>query len=388
MDPTPWFYDAIRKQTINRPVEALHDMEKSIELNKNRAVYRSRLLLDEDLAARSASRARIYKDLGFQQLALIEGWKSLDVDPSSYSAHRFLADSYFALPRHEIARVSELLQSQLLQPINITPIQPQLAESNLFILEGAGPSDVSFNEYNPLFNRNRLALQANGIVADKNTVGDNLVQSGVWGRASYSLGQFHYETDGFRKNNGQTKDIYNTFFQMNLSHKTSVQVEYRYTDTEKDDLSLKFDLEDFDSPFKQEEQTDSVRLGLRHSFTPNSDLIASFIYQNTDFKTKAFSADSAGSLDLAKHLDEDGWVGEIRHLFHWKRFYVTGGVGRFSSDRKDNDSTILDVFPFSVPFPPFVIDPDPAPGRILRDNDIRHTNFYLYSQINFPKNIT
>ena len=32
-DPTPWFYDAIRKQTINRPVEALHDLQRSIELN-------------------------------------------------------------------------------------------------------------------------------------------------------------------------------------------------------------------------------------------------------------------------------------------------------------------------------------------------------------------
>ena len=49
-DPTPWFYDAIRKQTVNRPVEALQDFEKAISLNDNRAVYRSRLL------ARSGSR--------------------------------------------------------------------------------------------------------------------------------------------------------------------------------------------------------------------------------------------------------------------------------------------------------------------------------------------
>ena len=115
-------------------------MQKSIELNDNRAVYRSRLLLDEDLAVRSASLGRIYSDLGFQQLALVEGWKSVNIDPRNYSAHRFLADSYSVLPRHEIARVSELLQSQLLQPINITPVQPQLAESNLLILEGAGPA--------------------------------------------------------------------------------------------------------------------------------------------------------------------------------------------------------------------------------------------------------
>ena len=36
-DPTPWFYDAIRKQSENRPVEALYDLQKSIELNDNRA---------------------------------------------------------------------------------------------------------------------------------------------------------------------------------------------------------------------------------------------------------------------------------------------------------------------------------------------------------------
>ena len=113
-DPTPYFYDAIAKQTTNRPVEALQDLEKAIELNDNRAVYRSRLLLDSDLAARSASLGRIYSDLGFQELALVEGWKSVNTDPSNFSAHRFLADSYSVLPRHEIARVSELLQSQLL----------------------------------------------------------------------------------------------------------------------------------------------------------------------------------------------------------------------------------------------------------------------------------
>ncbi|UCD34578.1 MAG: FecR domain-containing protein, partial [Nitrospiraceae bacterium] len=98
-DPTPFFYDAIRKQSMNRPVEALKDMQKAIALNDNRAIYRSKLLLDEDLAARSAAQARIYSDLGFQQLALVEGWKSVNTDPGNYAAHRFLADSYSKLPR-------------------------------------------------------------------------------------------------------------------------------------------------------------------------------------------------------------------------------------------------------------------------------------------------
>ena len=40
-DPTPWLYDAIRLQSVNRPVEALESLARSIELNDNRAVYRS-----------------------------------------------------------------------------------------------------------------------------------------------------------------------------------------------------------------------------------------------------------------------------------------------------------------------------------------------------------
>ena len=47
--------------------------QRSIELNDNRAVYRSRLLLDEDRAARGTSLARIYDDLGFQQLGRQRG---------------------------------------------------------------------------------------------------------------------------------------------------------------------------------------------------------------------------------------------------------------------------------------------------------------------------
>src|SRR5881398_4040605 len=146
-------------------------MQTAIELNDNRAVYRSRLQLDSDLAARSASLARIYTDLGFQQLGLVEGWKSVNTDPSNYSAHRFLADSYAALPRHEIARVSELLQSQLLQPLNMTPIQPRLAESNLPLISAGGPGGLSFNEFNPMFNRNGVAFQISGIGGENGTWG-------------------------------------------------------------------------------------------------------------------------------------------------------------------------------------------------------------------------
>ena len=367
-DPTPWFYDAIRKQSINRPVEALHDLQKSIELNDNRAVYRSRLLVDEDLAARSASLGRIYNELGFQQLALVEGWKSLNFDPGNYSAHRFLSDSYTAVPRHGVARVSELLQSQLLQPINIAAVQPQLAERELFILEGAGPAEPSLNEFNPLFNRNRLALLASGIVGENDTIGDEVVHSGVWGRLSYSLGQFHYETDGFRENNDVRQDLYNAFVQLGLSHKTSVQAEFRHASVDEGNRGLRFFPDDFLTSLRQERTTETARLGFHHAFAPGSDVIASVIYKHTDSKF----LDLDPLLPLEVTLDEEAYLAEGQHLFRFGGLSLVSGIGHFTTtDRRE----VLTIFP-------------PSPPLIDEKGDVQRTNLYVYSQLNHLKNVT
>ena len=180
-DPTPWLYDAIRKQTENRPVEALIDLQRSIELNNNRGVYRSRLLLDQDLAARNVSLARVYRDLGFEQLALLEGYNSLAIDPNNFSAHRLLADSYRDLPRFEIARVSELRQARLLSPLNHQSLQPQLDIGNLGVLEGAGPAAIGFNEYSSLYVRDGVSGFATGVAGGNDTIGGQFGLSGMQG---------------------------------------------------------------------------------------------------------------------------------------------------------------------------------------------------------------
>jgi tetratricopeptide (TPR) repeat protein len=375
-DPTPFFYDAIRKQTLNRPVEALNDLQKSISLNDNRAIYRSRLLLDEDLAARSASLGRIFSDLGFQQLALVEGWKSVNTDPANYSAHRFLADSYASLPRHEIARVSELLQSQLLQPINITPVQTQLGESDSLILSGAGPGDVSFNEFNPLFNRNRLALQASGVLGNNDTQGEEIVHSAVCNRLSYSLGQFHFETDGFRSNDDLKEDIYTVFLQGSLTHKTSIQAEFRYRDTDKGDLTLRFHPDDFSRAERQEDTNRTSRFGFHHGFSPGSDLIGSFIYRDVD---RALSDLVPNQFSIDFDTDEDSYIAEFQYLFRTEHLNVIGGAGRSEIDTTDNINMVI-----FLPGPPFQI---PLPTDV-RENRPYHTNVYLYSRFVLPRNIT
>jgi tetratricopeptide (TPR) repeat protein len=357
LDPTPWFYDAILKQSVNRPVEALQDQQKSIELNDNRAVYRSRLLLDEDLAARSATQARIYNEIGFQQRALVEGWASLNVDPSNYSAHRFLSDSYAALPRHEIARVSELLQAQLLQPINLDPIQPQLAESALFILRGAGPAVPSLNEFNPLFNRNRFALLASGAAGGRDTWGDEVVISGIANRLSYSAGQFHYETDGFRPNNDLEHNIYNVFLQAEIAYNASVQAEFRHTNIDSGDITRPFFPGLVSPDFRETVRAQSVRLGFRYGLAPHSDIITSLIYGHLEDDIAIGSDDDVSS--------EDSYTAEVQHLWRSKRLHVTSGVGYSSINLKE------------------MIAPPPERS----ENDIRHINIYTYVQLQVLNNV-
>ena len=76
-DPTSWYYEAILKESQNRPAEALQELQVSIEKNGNRAVYRSKLLLDDDAAAPTASVAAVYDNLGFERLAIVESAKAL-----------------------------------------------------------------------------------------------------------------------------------------------------------------------------------------------------------------------------------------------------------------------------------------------------------------------
>ncbi|HET8563676.1 MAG TPA: TonB-dependent receptor, partial [Candidatus Binatia bacterium] len=376
-DPTPYFYDAIQKQTTNRPVEALQDMQKAIELNDNRAVYRSRLQLDADLAARSASLGRIYSDLGFQQLALVEGWKSVNTDPTNFSAHRFLADSYSILPRHEIARVSELLQSQLLQPLNMTPIQPRLAESNLFLISAGGPGALSFNEFNPIFNRDGFTFQASGLAGENSTYSGEGVLAGIYKKLSFSLGGFRSQTDGWRKNADQEDSVANVFLQLELSPETSVQAEYRYRNREIGDFNQRFFSDNFFPGVRGKEDRNTLRLGARHAFSPDSILLASLIYQDTEISSRDDQpvgppAGLLRTIFLRSNLPSTHFGQEVQHLFRSQYFNLTSGVGHVDINAK------LDSFVrVRLIIPPF----STAVGRSRLSLNLRHNNLYAYSSI-------
>ncbi len=398
LDPTAWFYDAILKQSQNRPVEALNDLQTSIALNDNRAVYRSRFLLDQDEAARNTSQARIFQDLGFAQLATNEAYKSLQSSPQTHSAHRLISDSYIGKPSYQSARVSELLQSQLLQPLNTTPIQPQLGVSRLGILDGAGPSTGGYSEYTPMFTRRDTNFQLNAIGGSNGTLGDDFVMSGLRDRVSFSLGQFHYETDGWRENSDLLQDIYNAFLQASLTENASIQFEYLKQDAETGDLGLRFD-PDIYSPIERHTTERRLgRVGLHVRPTENSDFIASLIYQDlhqeiTVNDTQFFPSIPTplgpfpGSVDQVNISSYNSIAhnAEFQFIQRLGEHTFTLGAGSYDESRVDSNIAyqILTI-PGILPFPPFDFTETltTPPGR--EEIDPRRKDAYVYSQLALP----
>lgn len=118
-DPTPWLYSSLFHRDRYEHVTALEELRRAIALNDNRAVYRSRLLLDRDLATKNVSLAQLYADLGFASWGAAEAVDSLNADLTNASAHLFMADTYGNLPDRTQAFGSELLQYFLYSPVNL-----------------------------------------------------------------------------------------------------------------------------------------------------------------------------------------------------------------------------------------------------------------------------
>ncbi len=264
-------------------------------------------------------------------------------------------------------------------------------------MSGGGPAALSFNEFNPLFNRDRVALQGSGIFGENDTWGGEGVVSGIYKKASFSAGYTHFETDGFRTNNDQDDDIANVFAQLELTHKTSIQAEYRYRDTETGDVTLRFTPDDFYPNLRQKEERDSIRFGFHHAFWPGSDLIGNLMYSGADASADNIIDDTVlvplfpppiPPLTVPTRIvpdldvDEEALSGELQHLFRSKYIDVISGGGYFNVDKKNVLVTDVTLF-FPAPLPTVQ-----TTSTDDIDADVSHTNLYLYSHINFPKNVT
>ncbi len=372
-DPTPHLYNAIRRQTENDPVGALKDINKSIELNDNRAVFRSSLQLDQDEATRSASLAAIYVDIGAEQTAIVETSKSLSTDPTNYSAHKNLSNLYLTRPRHNIAVASENLQSKLFQPINLIPIKPQSDKQNIFIQEAISTGDANDRYDSSLYTRDGTNFLINGTIGSNNLLSDNIIVYGLSNSLSYSLGQYYFQTDGYRENNDLKQKNYNIFLQKEFTPKLNMQLELTSGKRENGDLRYLFDLDDFNLNQREIFDENAARLGINYKANESNNLILSLIRNNIDYSFNNVSDLAPGiELTLSSEQPSDGNNVELGHIYHYNNdIKFVSGLGYNSTE---TDITTRDTLRIG--------------GNIVTDDilnsqeDIQHSNAYIYSYIN------
>ena len=325
-DPTPWFYDGIRQQIQNRPIQALHDVEHSILLNDNRAPFRSRLLLDEDLASRGTSLGRIYDDLGFRQLGINEASKSLAANPASAAAHRFLGELYDGQPRLEAARLSALLQAQLLQPVGMNPVQPSLAFSNLGVLRNSGPSSVGFNEFNRVFQQNGLQFDSTSVSGTNTTLGNEVAISGLANQFAFSLGQLYYQTDGTHENDYLKNQIYTALAQIEITEDLNVQITAGRRNSDRGDREQSA-INKPDPNLRIDRDESFFIVGGKLSLSPNGTLLFAAAHGS-----ETLSAETSSSIsDIRSSLNRSGEQIELQYIHDYGTISLVGGGGAYDT---------------------------------------------------------
>ena len=191
-DPTPHLYAGLFLKDMNRPVEAIHEIDESISLNNGHAVYRSRFLLDGDTAAGNVHLANAYDSLGLAAWANEAAINSATADPTNSASHLLLGDTFLRLDDRVQAGASELLVARLLQPVNLNAFN-------------------SFNSYTTLYSKPQVNWYAEGTGASFTTEDVFLNSYGGNSRAAY-VGSFSYDaSDGFQLSNGDSRDVFGSF---------------------------------------------------------------------------------------------------------------------------------------------------------------------------------
>jgi tetratricopeptide (TPR) repeat protein len=349
-DPTPYLYRTFLNLSRNEPVKALDDIEASIALNDNRAVYRSRLLLDQDASVRSSSLANVYKSLGFTEIARIEAIRSLSKDYANYSAHLDLSQSYEETEDLFQASISEFFIARLLSPVSFNLVRPSQS------------GGISANEYTAVFDRdqNRVAFEFDGQTRNR-AANPGFLFSGTEGRWGYALSYSPAYADGYRDNDRNNAHATYGSLQYQLSPETSLLLDTNLETFDDGDTEIGFD------PFENDVDSNStfddylVRLGGSHRFGPGSQLIGQVVgsrssirVDNATFDRALYVYLTAGD-ELLEALTLEGVVderlrfrsnnirGDLQHIYTSPYISNVLGGGLFNGDQdRDDEATVID----------------------------------------------
>jgi tetratricopeptide (TPR) repeat protein len=304
-DPTAWLYSALLNQQRNRINDAIRDLERSQDLNDNRQLYRSRLLLDEDRAVRQANLAGMYQDAGSFEQSVREAARAVSSDYANYSAHLFLANSYAQLRdldpinlRYETVTLSEYLVAQLLSPVGGSALSPY----------------VSQQDYSRLFERQGFGISSATEYLSQGDWRQRGVQYGTFANGDYALDAYYATQNGQRPNNDFDLLSLSAAARVQVSPQDTVFVQAVRTEFESGDLRQFYE---FYAPTNfhpglriKELQEPNLFAGYHHQWGPGSHTLALFSWLNDDFRLS-----DTNIFVPTLRRDEQGIFGRLADVF-------------------------------------------------------------------------
>jgi tetratricopeptide (TPR) repeat protein len=302
-DPTPHFYKGIALTDLNRPGEAVQSINRSIALNDNRAVFRSRLLLNRDQSTRNYNLARAYSQLGLGDWALSKALTAVKLDPLNASPHLFLANAYWASNQRVAAANSEDLLYRVLSPATQTTFR--------YILE---------NDYTTMFEMPHARATIQGGVGswqERKTIHDDFVAAygGIPGGAFFGRGDYTKDP-GFRGKNADS-ETWNAegIFKGEPTVKGNLTGFAQYNNQHFGDYGP---LNDYfyknETDFRTNDRIQVYEVSYLHRFTPNLGLLAFYSFHRFDYH--AFG-NFLSYLDRAENiLARELYFNEFNNYFH------------------------------------------------------------------------
>jgi len=274
-DPTAWLYSALLNQEKNQINDAIHDLEKSQELNDNRSVYRSQLLLDQDQAVRDANLAAMYRDAGMTEIGVREAARAVNSDYANYSAHLFLANSY-----------NELRDPNEINLRYETPTENEYLLANLLAPAGAGALSptISQGEYSRLFARDGFGVASDTEYLSRGAWTQSGAQFGNFDNFSYDFEAFYRSDPGQRVNNDVEQRELSLVTKQQLTPQDSVYFKISDFQMESGDLNQYYSSA-MASPGVRENETQEpiVSIGYHHEWSPGVHTIFLATRINDDF---------------------------------------------------------------------------------------------------------
>jgi predicted Zn-dependent protease len=383
-DPTPFLYSALLLREQNQINASIGELERSIELNDNRALYRSRFLLDEDRAVRSSSLATLFQSAGLDGPALREAARAVSLDYANYSAHQFLSESYDALRdptrfnlRYETVWFNELLLANLLSPVGGTPLSQHISQQ----------------EYSRLFTRDRIGLSTDSSYRSDGQYREQASQFGVLGSTAWSLDLDYQHNNGVRPNNELDRLEWYTTIKQQLSANDSILLLTKYQNYHSGDNFQYYDPQSARPDFSYEEPQHAIIMaGYHHEWSPGIHTLAlggrlvneqrfgdQNVIESIVIRTNGMVSGLGPPVgfDVNYESQLEIYTGEINQIFDTEHQTLILG-GRYQAGPLDTRSVLTD--PVGLPSAVFQAPPADTTSK----EQFRRASAYAYETLKLP----